>query len=155
MNQYPWFLGEYWMSDENSTHFQFRLGGIELEISGDRDFVERMYQRVMRDIEVARKRVANQAPETPPEDVADEERKNQILWVHRCSSMMHKIYMSSPAELDKSPLMRSFETTAVNIVFADRAVFDMVLPSIEKGATLWAELTKEGRERIKAAAPQN
>ena len=137
------------MSAENSTQFQFRLGGIELEISGDRTFVEQMYLRVMRDIEAARSSL---------EDTADTLRRvaireKQILWVHRCSPMMHKIYMSSPAELDKSPLMRQFETTHVNIVFADRGVFDRVLPSVEKGATLWAELTERGRKRIAAASP--
>lgn len=139
------------MSDENSTQFQFRLGGIELEISGDRGFVEQMYSRVMRDIEVARKSLAADA------EIAEQEgvREKQILWVHRCSPMMHKIYMSSPAELDKSPLMRQFETTHVNIVFADKGVFGRVLPSIEKGATLWAELTEQGRRRIAAAtSPQ-
>ena len=141
------------MSDENSTHFQFRLGGIELEISGERDFVERMYRRVMRDIEIARKAVAEERLAQAGAASDEERRQKQILWVHRCSTMMHKIYMSSPAELDKSTLMRSFETTRVNIVFADKGVFDMVLPSIEKGATLWAELTAKGRERIASASP--
>lgn len=136
------------MSEENSTQFQFRLGGIELEIAGDRQFVEQMYARVMRDIEAARKSLAEDA-----ESRADTRlREKQILWVHRCSPMMHKIYMSSPAELDKSPLMRQFETTHVNILFADRAVFGRVLPSVEKGATLWAELTERGRRRIAAAS---
>lgn len=137
------------MSEQNSTQFQFRLGGIELEISGDRGFVEQMYARVMRDIEHARQSLAQDANELEQARL----REKQILWVHRCSPMMHKIYMSSPAELDKSPLMRHFETTAVNIVFADRGVFERVLPSIEKGATLWAELTERGKKRIAQAAP--
>lgn len=136
------------MSDENSTQFQFRLGGIELEISGDRDFVERMYGRVMRDIEAARRSLATEAAQQEAEGARDK----QILWVHRCSPMMHKIYMSSPAELDRSLLMRQFETTEVNIVFADKDVFERVLPSVEKGATLWAELTEQGRRRIAEAS---
>ena len=138
------------MSDENSTQFQFRLGGIELEIAGDRDFVEQMYARVMRDIEVARCALTDAT--TLAEDAGL--RRSQILWVHRCSPMMHKIYMSSPAELDKSALMRQFETTNVNIVFADKGVFGRVLPSVEKGATLWAELTERGRQRIAQASAE-
>jgi len=148
MGQYEASEGEYWMSENNSTQFQFRLGGIELEIAGDRQFVEQMYSRVMRDIEAARKSLADEDGDDPQ---AAWLREKQILWVHRCSPMMHKIYMSSPAELDKSPLMRQFETTHINIVFADRAVFGRVLPSVEKGATLWAELTERGRRRIAAA----
>ena len=84
------FEGEYWMSEENSTQFQFRLGGIELEIAGDRQFVEQMYARVMRDIEAARKSLAEDA-----ESRADTRlREKQILWVHRCSPMMHRICFS-------------------------------------------------------------
>lgn len=140
------------MSDENSTHFQFRLGGIELEISGDREFVEKMYGRVMRDIEAARRTVA-ESMDADQKGAADSSlREKQILWVHRCSPMMHKIYMSSPAELDKSPLMRQFETTNVSILFADKGVFERILPSVEKGATLWAELTERGRQRIAEAS---
>ena len=135
------------MSDENSTQFQFRLGGIELEIEGERAFVEKMYSRVMRDIEAARHVIAKSSDANPGLAA----RQRQITWVHRCSPMMHKIYMSSPAQLDKSPLMRSIETSAVNIVFADKSVFERVLPSIEKGATLWAELTARGRKRIAEA----
>ncbi len=137
------------MSDENSTQFQFRLGGIELEISGDMEFVEQMYSRVMRDIEAARTSVTEDVDARKQAGL----REKQILWVHRCSPMMHKIYMSSPAELDKSALMRQFETTHVNIVFADKGVFGRVLPSVEKGATLWAELTERGRRRIAGAVP--
>ena len=136
------------MSDENSTQFQFRLGGIELEISGDQAFVEKMYSRVMRDIETARKHVmgapAPSVAKSDPRAAAE----GKILWVHRCSPMMHKIYMSSPAELAKSPIFRLIDASNVSIVFADRSVFDRLLPSVEKGATLWAELTERGRQRI-------
>lgn len=133
------------MSDENSTQFQFRLGGIELEISGDREFVEQMYMRVMRDIEAARRGLV-ETPAAAPTPAAP--RAAQILWVHRCSPMMHKIYMSSPAELEKAHVMRQIDTSRVKILFADKSVFERILPGVEKGATLWAELTAMGRKRI-------
>lgn len=146
------------MSDENSTHFQFRLGGIELEIEGDREFVERMYHRVMRDIETVRKRVAAQraeerlSPPVAPDD--DSIRRRQILWVHRCTPMMHKIYMSAPVEVDESPLLRMIDTTKVSVIFADRDAFDNVLPGGGRGQTMWAELTEKGRQRIAEATPE-
>jgi hypothetical protein len=149
--------GEYWMSDENSTHFQFRLGGIGLEIEGDREFVEQMYRRVMRDIESVRKRVAARRAEeeAPPRPEADDSiRRRQILWVHRCTPMMHKIYMSAPAEVDESPLLRMFETTRLNVIFADRDSFEQILPGGGAGQTMWAELTEKGRQRIAEAAPE-
>lgn len=142
------------MSDENSTHFQFRLGGIELEISGERAFVEKMYERVMRDIELARKKVAK--TEAAKEGVAatDAEREGQILWVHRCSPMMHKIYMSSPPELDRCPLLKAVDTAALSVVFVEKGMFELVLPKGGKGNTLWAELTEKGRQKIAEAAPE-
>lgn len=138
------------MSDENSTHFQFRLGGIELEISGERKFVEEMYGRMMRDIDEARRkalgRKGKQRDAVPAAD-------RQIVWVHRCSPMMHKIYMSSPIEVARAPLMRQIDANELAIVFADKDVFDHVLPGGGRGHTLWAELTAKGRKRIAAAAP--
>lgn len=138
------------MSSENSTQFQFRLGGIELEISGTQAFVEKMYARVMRDIESSQQHTVPAQSASDPEAFVD----GKLVWVHRCSPMMHKIYMSSPAELTRSPLMRAFDAGAVKILFADKSVFDRVLPAIEKGATLWAELTETGRRRIAGTAKE-
>ncbi len=143
------------MSDENSTHFQFALAGIELEISGDRKFVERMYRTIMHDIELARK---GETPKGPPPEVQEERRREQIdkkkrevVWVHRCSEMMHKIYMSSPTEIARSPLLRAFDTSKLGVVYAEKALVGMVLPKTERGQTLWAELTEAGRRRIAQA----
>lgn len=142
------------MSDENSTHFQFRLGGIELEIEGDREFVERMYARIMQDITAAGKELdAAEAREAKKGDGPHDVRHRQILWVHRCSPMMHKIYMSSPGTLDPSPLFRFVDLAKVGIVFADKGVFEMVLPTANKGQTVWAELTEAGKKKIAAATP--
>lgn len=145
------------MSDENSTHFQFRLGGIELEISGDRGFVEAMYTRVMKDIEGARERVSAAGGTALEEREALDRRsyrERQIVWVHRCNSMMHKIYMSCPAEIDGASILRPLEAARLGIVFADSAVFERILPGGGKGHTLWAELTAKGRRRIALAAPE-
>lgn len=143
------------MSDDNTTHFQFSLAGIELEISGDRHFVERMYRTVMHDIEMARK---GETPKGQPSNAQDERRqqlerkKREIVWVHRCSEMMHKIYMSSPKEIGRSPLLRSFDASQLGVVYAEKALVGMILPKTERGQTLWAELTEAGRERIKQAS---
>lgn len=145
------------MSDENSTHFQFRLGGIELEISGDRGFVEAMYTRVMKDIEGARENVSAAAGVAAQKQEAVERRSHrerQIVWVHRCSSMMHKIYMSCPAEVDGASILRPLETARLGIIFASGSVFDRVLPGGGKGHTLWAELTEKGRRTIALASPE-
>jgi hypothetical protein len=152
------------MSSENSTHFQFSLAAIDLEISGERAFVEKMYRIIMQDIEAARALPAPDAKSTAktaspadmgatisshgqkrPKTVSPD---SQVVWVHRCSEMMHKIYMSSPEELSRAPLMRVLDPKHIAVLFADEEVVDVILPKVEKGHTLWAELTAKGRKRI-------
>lgn len=148
------------MSNENSTHFQFSLAAINLEISGDRAFVERMYRLIMQDIEAVRAgKVEPRKPADPmdmgsplgsrgprrPKTVAP---NSQVVWVHRCSDMMHKIYMSSPEELSRAPLLKVIDPSKIAVVYADESVIDAILPKVEKGHTLWAELTAKGRQRI-------
>ena len=150
------------MSDDNSTHFQFSLGNIELEISGDRDFVEKMYRMIMRDIETSRKldgateeaKPQLAPPEFPSDLPFDRHRERPVVWVHRCSTMMHKIYMSSPEEIAKSPLLRVFDADWLSVVFAQDSLIRRVLPTVEDGQTLWAELTPEGRRKIAQAGEE-
>ncbi len=153
------------MSNENSTHFQFSLAAIDLEISGERAFVERMYRLIMQDIEAAR--TGKLTPPVPPpkkaEPVMDmgatipshgQKRSktvapdSQVVWVHRCSDMMHKIYMSSPEELSRASLLKVIDPSALAVVFAAEDVVDVMLPKVEQGHTLWAELTAAGRKKI-------
>lgn len=151
------------MSSENSTHFQFSLAAIDLEISGDRAFVEKMYRIIMQDIEAARTQPVSATsapgPANPPDlgaTIPSHGQKRakaiaqdaQVVWVHRCSEMMHKIYMSSPDELARAPLMRVLDPKHIGVLFADEDVVDAILPKVEKGHTLWAELTAKGRKRI-------
>ena len=146
------------MSDENTTHFQFSLAAIQLEISGDRDFVERMYRTIMQDIEEARK-----APSEVPAPASSKEAPRaktveidrQVIWVHRCSEMMHKIYMSSPEEVSRAHLLRNIDATRLAVVYASDHCIDLILPKVEKGHTLWAELTEKGKQRIQNAKTED
>lgn len=143
------------MSDENTTHFQFSLAAIQLEISGERQFVERMYRTIMRDIEEARNLPAGTTSHTKDEPAGKRGKTapidRQVVWVHRCSEMMHKIYMSSPEEISRAFILRVFDPTQLAVVYASEDCIDMILPKVEKGHTLWAELTEKGRKRIQNA----
>lgn len=156
------------MSNENSTHFQFSLAAIDLEISGDRAFVEKMYRMIMQDIEAARHaepaggstikapavKAADMAATIPPggKRAKTVSPDSQVVWVHRCSDMMHKIYMSSPEELSRAHLLRVIDTSRIAVLFAEENVVDTLLPKVEKGHTLWAELTAKGRKRIQSGS---
>ncbi len=158
------------MSEKKTTHFQFSLGNIELEISGEREFVERMYRMIMRDIESSRGtdeefretiRTTQKLTGVQPESKEDTKKaildthgrgERPVVWVHRCGDMMHKIYMSSPQEMAKAEILRIFDTDWLGVVFANDDAINRVLPAVDRGQTLWAELTPEGRRRIAQAS---
>jgi len=149
------------MSEEKTTHFQFNLEGIELEISGEQSFVELMYRRIMRDIEEARSlpasgsskvsRATQPLPAAPKAVKQVRKESRPVIWVHRCTEMMHKIYMSSPEDIARAPLFRSLESDWISVIYTNEHAITHVIPNVEAGHTLWAELTDAGRARIKNA----
>ena len=144
------------MSDENTTHFQFTLGRLSIELSGEKEFVERAYKMLMADVEAARALRGVPLPEPieaseAEDDNAEPVEPRKIVWVHRCSEMMHKIYMSTANELSRNKFFRLFDLEGVNVVYTERDAVEAVLPGIEKGLTLWAELTSKGRQKIAEA----
>ena len=129
------------MAGDDTTHFQFEYGGIMVEVSGERAFVDDMYRQVMKDIQQARRQPAKSAEKTPPP-------AEQIVWVHRCSEMMHKIYMATPSVISRTILGRAIDISALRRMYVDKDVFERVLPSVAGDHTLFAELTDEGRAEI-------
>lgn len=154
------------MTDEKTTRFHFVLGGVELEISGDRCFVESMYKRIMQDIDEARRstsvdadatraisREAVAEAEAAPKKRARSVAGKAVTWIHRTSEMMHKIYMSSPGEVAMAPVLRAFDTSRISAIYAEQDAVRLVVPDSSPGHTLWAELTEAGRRKIAEARP--
>ena len=146
------------MSDEKTTRFHFVLSGVELEIAGDRGFVEAMYKQIMQDIEEARQAVASGRRPQGAEAPASPKRRaraiggRKVVWIHRTSEMMHKIYMSSPDEISAAPVLRNFDTSRIAAIYAEKELVRLVVRD-DPGQTLWAELTEAGRRKIAEAKP--
>lgn len=145
------------MSDD-MTHFQLNLNGISLELSGEREFVEFMYRRIMRDVEEAKRRMldsehksqqksssraARRAHAQPPDD--------PVIWLHRCNDMVHKIYMASPENLKGAQVFSSMDLSVLSRIYLQDPLLSRVLPRFDRGQTLWAELTAAGRQKIAEA----
>lgn len=130
------------MSADDYTRFQFNFRGVQIEISGNRLFVDEMYQEVMRDIEAARRGLdENSDPLDMPVD-------ESIVWVHRCGDMMRKIYMASIDDVGFSLLSNVIDPARVSTLYVEKRAFDEVLPRVARDKTLWAELTEKGRQKI-------
>jgi hypothetical protein len=132
------------MSQQDDTHFHFDFGGITLELSGERQFVEKMYRQIMKDVEQARA----QRIEKPEVRAAQVQRINHAVWVHRCSEMMRKIYMTTQGDIERTILGRCLDPEELAVVYVDKDILSNIFPEFDKGQTLWAEFTPAGREKI-------
>lgn len=147
------------MSDDERTQFRFDFGGITLELTGERAFVQEMYRRVMEDVQQARAR-AEQAPKVRGEGKQSSSKAIQSqappalprsVWVHRSDDLMRKIYMVSEEDVGKSWLAHFLNEAYITSVYVDKPLFETFFPGLDGGQTLWAEFTGEGRRRIAEA----
>lgn len=135
------------MANDDEISLRFECGGVQLEISGDHAFVQRMYRRIMEDIEEARRNVEDRRhrPEVPTPQPG----KRRSVWLHRCQQMMHKVYMLRDQELDETPLAELVDVEELANMYVDAEAFDQVLGELEGNDTLWAEFTRSGRKKLK------
>ena len=161
------------------TRFQLSLHGIKLELEGDREFVDAMYRDIMRDIEEARRRMLSGkpsglersvtralAPKSAPAqgilrrpkkhsvggEVATAGRDGHVVWIHRCAQLVHKIYMAAPRDLAQLPLMHHVNVSQIATAYIEDKLLSELMPRFDKGQTLWAELTRDGRRQIAEAS---
>lgn len=160
------------MAEDHTEHFQLNLNGISLEISGDYDFVQSMYRRVMSDIEEARARMLRgegPAPKAAPapakkgslsvSEIKQRERSrpayaavdNRVIWLHRTNSMVNKIYMANVEEISKTRMLRAFDPEHLYTLYVEDPLLSKMMPKFGRGQTLWAELTTAGRRKIAEA----
>lgn len=136
--------------DEKVTHFRFDFGGVRLELSGEREFVQEMYKEVMRDVESARESLKEEkggAGQTGKEAP----KKKPSIWLYRASDLIRKIYMISREDVQSSVLGQTLDASELSGVFIDKEIFSEFFPGMDSGHTLWAEFTAEGRELIAEA----
>jgi len=92
--------------NQEKTQFRLNLNGISLELEGEKAFVEQMYRDIMKDIEEARRRnkaiaikaSGSKASAKEAEALRHRARRDSVVWIHRCSELVHKIYMASPED---------------------------------------------------------
>lgn len=135
------------MGDDEQISLRFECQGIQLELSGRREFVEPMYQQLMDDIQQARRTVRdrNQQVDIPEPEPG----KKPSAWVHRCGELMHKIYMLSKIDLQSTPIADLFDLRELSNIYAEQELFTEVFDGLDGRDTLWAEFTPVGRRKIK------
>lgn len=143
-------FGTVSMSDDERTRFRFECEGIEVELAGDDAFVERMYRRLMRDIDAARGPDAPDASDPgEAEPAPDDPREGHVVWLIRCDDMMRRVYMIDPMHFRDSILDRCLDDGGIDSLYIERDTMKEFLPDIvDQHRTLWAELTETGHDKI-------
>jgi hypothetical protein len=154
------------MSQDQHTRFQLTFNGISLELHGEKEFVEEMYREVMADLEEARARNARgQMPSTAPASASQakppatagakkkvERPLEHVIWLHRCTPLVNKIYMASPSDVRKTKRLSAFVPEQIATLYVEGKLLTDVMPQFDRGQTLWAELTTAGRKKIAEAS---
>lgn len=146
--------------NQEKTQFRLNLNGISLELEGEKAFVEQMYRDIMKDIEEARRRnkaielksSASKASAKEAEALRHRARRDSVVWIHRCSELVHKIYMASPEDLGQLRQIQAIDTEKIATLYIDDKLLPKLMPQFDKGQTLWAELTPAGRHKIASAS---
>lgn len=80
------------------------------------------------------------------------QRNEHVIWLHRCSKLVHKIYMAAPRDLNKLGVFHNINVSQAATVYIEDGLLSELLPQFDKGQTLWAELTRAGRKKIAEAS---
>jgi hypothetical protein len=135
------------MASDSESRFHFECEGIEVEITGDRAFVEKMYRQIMRDLD--RARPSEESIQSDDPDEPEGPYSNRVVWVISCSEMLQRVYMTEAANIEASPLSRALDPEGIGSLYIERDTFADLLPDVaDREATLWAQLTEAGRRRI-------
>lgn len=83
---------------------------------------------------------------------ASPQRAEHVVWLHRCSKLVHKIYMAAPRDLNKLGVFHNINVSQAATVYIEDGLLSDLLPQFDRGQTLWAELTRAGRKKIAEAS---
>jgi hypothetical protein len=135
------------MSDNDSpTRFTLDLPGFQLDISGDRAFVEELYHRVSLDI-LPLIFPNHPAPRSPARAQAARRAKG-YTWVYGVTQYYSKVYAVSDDELRAGLLGPYLDPGQVRRIYVARDDHDLFTSLAGGQKTLWAEFTAEGRSRF-------
>ena len=146
--------------EEGKNLLRIKAGSFSLELEGDPDFINSVYDSVRDDL-LAKLEAATQKPKEPPPkskggfDVDVERLKNikvkgnGYVWVYVCHELYNKVHVVPRDTLSVSPLSSVIQTRRLSKVYVNRARLKELESLIGSGKTLWSELTTEGRRRLR------
>jgi len=148
-------------SEPRKNLLRIKAGSFSLELEGDADFINNVYDSVRDDLLAKMAAASRAAPGAEPpsgdsglnidvEKLPDIKVKgNGYVWVYVCHELYNKVHVVSRDTLAVSPLASFVDTRRMNKVYVNRARLKELESLIGSGKTLWSELTTEGRRRLR------
>lgn len=131
------------MDDETTIRFQFDCEGIQVDISGERAFVDEMYRRLMRDIETVRQKAADRRADDDEGAPAPE-----LFVLQRCGELMRTIYLVTADDLVGIGPLSPIDLAQLETVYVEKSLFDQFSREDSSIETLWSQLTEAGMEKL-------
>lgn len=150
------------MSSDN--RLKITTDGLDLELDGDRDYIERAYLSMRRILteqfletmrshpQVGRDTVEMDAQSRTPLDdgpiPGDSDSNDRFINVVVSEDIYNKLYMLEEERLQKSILGRILSLDGIKRIYLDENVERLFRQGIDLGDTLWRELTDAGKAAI-------
>lgn len=129
------------MGVDTRTQFRLDLPGLEIEISGDKRFVEDLFGRISHDLLPV---LTGQ----PDQELPGTEPSQSYTWIYGCTEYFNKVYAVRDTQINASILGGCIRTAKLRRIYLDQEEGPL-FPALAQGQqTLWAEFTEEGREHL-------
>lgn len=139
------------------TRFVVKLPGLDIELEGEKTFVEELYRAIYRDfapvVEAARE--GHQAHELALQvqrlqDESPAQRRRGHTWLYLCTAYFNKVYVIDNSRLEATFLGRFVDIDHIRRVYIDKEESPLLAGLTDNDRTLWAEFTDEGRAALAA-----
>jgi len=141
------------VSEEEYTKFRLNLAQFDIELAGEKTFVEELYRKVYRDLLPLLSTASPSAEDVDPKpQEPSAAARHDYTWIYNCTPHYNKVYVVENAVINHSVFGRIIDPRRLRRMYIDRTKLPVFKELASGNRTLWAEITPEGRRMIEAAA---
>ena len=120
--------------DDPTNHCRLERGGMVIEFTGTKQFVEDMFRKVSQDLDA--------------EPVDEFTAASKHIWVYLRGNLCHKVYLGDARDLERRSLGRFLSPDLIRRVYTDGEESAHFAGFRSDDQTLWAEFTDAGRSAL-------
>lgn len=134
-----------------TTRFRLNLPHIDIELSGERNFVEDLYQRVSKDLlPIYQQNVDKKEASKAKSKAVDKGAPHELYtWIYACTDLFHKVYVVENHLVETSIIGKWINSSRVRRLYLDQEDERIISAVSGDNKTLWAEFTDAGRDFLR------